>query len=113
MPPTVVVGAVRSTVNVRPPEAPLALPAASVTIVDTVCWPAPSVELVMLQVPPVATVLPSSVLPSYRSTVAPASAVPVKVGVVAAVMPSLFDTPVSLAASSTGIDDAAGASVSK
>ena len=50
---------------------------------------------------------------SYSLTVLPASAVPVKVGVVLLVMSSLLDTPVSLAAARSGAEGAAGARVSK
>lgn len=51
--------------------------------------------------------------PSTRmETVLPASAVPVKVGVVALVILSVFDVPVSLASARSGVDGAAGAVLS-
>ena len=62
--------------------------------------------------PAVAMPVPTAVGPSYRVTVLPASAVPVKVGLVTLVMLSVSDTPVSDAASRSGADGAAGAMVS-
>ena len=71
-------------------------------VTDTVCVPADSVELVMLQLPELsATPLPSTVVPlvSCSVTVAPASApLPMKVGVVTLVMLSVDDLPESDAA---------------
>ena len=43
----------------------------------------------------VATPVPTTVVPSNKVTVLPASAVPVKVGVVTLVMLSVLDTPLS------------------
>ena len=57
----------------------------------------------MLQFPlPSAVAVPRVVAPSERVTVAPASVVPVKVGVVTLVMPSELLDPLSLAAASAG-----------
>ena len=56
--------------------------------------------------------MPTAVVPSYSVTVAPASAVPVKVGLVTLVMLSVVDTPLSEAASRSGAEGAAGATVS-
>lgn len=50
--------------------------------------------------------------PAYTSTVESASAVPVKVGVVILVMPSVDDGPVSVAAVRVGAAGALGATVS-
>ncbi len=78
------VGAVMSIVADKPEEALLALPAVSVAFAVIVCEPSLSVEAVMLQLPlPSAVVVPSDVVPSvsYTVTIALASAVPVKVGV--------------------------------
>ena len=58
------------------------------------------------QLPPLAVVLPSTVLPSKSVTLAPASAVPLKVSVVNLVMLSLLDEPLSLAAARSGTDTA-------
>jgi hypothetical protein len=66
----------------------LALPAVSVALAVMVWVPELNAEEMMLQLPPVATAVPSTVVPSvsYKVTVLPASAVPVKVGVVLLVM---------------------------
>src|SRR2546425_11400362 len=70
--------------------------------------------MVLLQFPlPSAAVVPSDVLPPLNSsTVALASAVPVKAGVVTLVMLSMFEDPESLAAVMSGVDGAAGAVLS-
>ena len=102
--------------TVSPADALLTLPAASVALAVRVCAPGNRALLVMDQLPlPSAVAVPSNVEPSvsYRLTVLPASAVPVKVGVVLLVMSSLLDTPVSLAAARSGAEGAAGARVSK
>ena len=76
------------------------------------CWPSTSgVVSVIEYAPPVAIAVPSSVVPSKMLTVAPVSAVPVKVGNVTLVMLSLLETPVSLAGSNDGVPTA-GACVS-
>ena len=56
----------------------------------------------MVQLPPVATAVPSTVVPSTNCTVKPASAVPVKTGVVTRVILSEVETPLSLAAVKSG-----------
>ena len=62
---------------------------------------------VKLQFPlPFATVVPSDIEPSNNSTVLPASAVPLNVGVLSLVMLSVFEAPVSLAGSKSGVDGA-------
>src|SRR4029079_9167057 len=72
-----------------------------------------STELVIDQLPePSARALPIWVVPSNSATVAPASAVPVKVGVVALVMLSLFEVPESEPEARSGADGAAGTEVS-
>ena len=105
-------GAELSIVSEVAVEATPTLPAASVAFAVMLCVPLPSAELVMLQLPPVATALPINVVPSNSVTVLPASAVPVKVGVVTLVMPSMLDDPVSEAALRAGVDGATGAEVS-
>jgi hypothetical protein len=59
-----------------------------------------------------AVVLPIGVEPANRVTVLPASAAPVKVGVVVVVMLSLLEDPVSDDAVMSGAEGAAGAVVS-
>ena len=59
-----------------------------------------------------ATPVPITVVPSSKVTVLPASAVPVKVGVVTLVMLSVLDVPLSDAATRSGRVGAAGAVVS-
>src|ERR1035437_6220211 len=61
---------------------------------------------------PFATAVPVDVDPAKSSTVLPASAVPVKVGVVSAVMLSVLEVPESLEAARSGADGAAGTAVS-
>ena len=58
------------------------------------------------------TALPTGVAPLKIVTMLPAAAVPVSVGVVSFVIRSLEETPLSLAAVSTGADGAVGATVS-
>src|SRR5882757_3585912 len=58
------VGAVVSIVTPRPDEATETLPAGSVAFAVRVCPPADSVELVTLQLPPVAAAVPITVVPS-------------------------------------------------
>lgn len=59
-----------------------------------------------------ATAVPTGVTPSYKVTVAPASALPVNVGVVTLVILSMEDEPLSLAAVNAGAVGAAGAVLS-
>src|SRR5919108_490970 len=67
----------------------------------------------MVQLPlPSAVAVPTLVAPANRSTVLPASAVPVNVGVVTLVRLSVLEVPLSLAAARSGADGAAGAAVS-
>ena len=56
----------------------------------------------MDQFPPVAVAVPNMFEPSMSVMVAPASAVPVMVGVVTFVRLSVFDVPLSLAAARSG-----------
>ncbi len=108
-------GALVSTVTDSPDETLETLPAASVTLAVMVWLPADRVELVIDQLPvPSAVAVPSTVVPSvsYSVTVLLASAVPVKVGVVALVMLSVLDVPVSLAVARSGVLEAPGAVVS-
>ena len=101
--------------TVSPADALLTLPAASVALAVRVCAPGNRALLVMDQLPlPLAVAVPSNVEPSvsYSLTVLPASAVPVKVGVVSLVMLSVLDTPLSLAETKSGALGAAGAVLS-
>ncbi len=70
------------------------------------------VEVVTDQVPADAVPDPTALPSEYTVTVAPASAVPVMVGVVTRVMLSVFEIPVSEAAIRSGVDGAAGPVVS-
>ena len=99
------VGAVMSMVRLTAVEALLTLPAASVALAVRLCVVSESVELVMLQLPPLAVAVPSDVVPSVSksSTVLSTSAVPLTVGVV-----SLVDAP----SDGEVIDGADGAVVS-
>ena len=108
------VGAVVSMVTGKPADAALTLPAVSVALAVTVRVPCDRGLVVIDQAPPVAMPVPSTVVPSvsYNLTVEPASAVPVKVGVVSLVMLSVPDTPVSLAEAKSGPLGAAGAVLS-
>ena len=58
----------------------------------------------MVHVVPDAVVLPSTVVPSSKVIVAPASQVPLNVGVVMLVWLSVFDVPSSLAAIKSGAE---------
>ena len=69
--------------------------------------------MVKLQLPePFAIVVPIDTPPSYTVTVAFASAVPLKVGVVLLVRLSLDEVPLSDALSKSGVDGAEGAEAS-
>lgn len=108
-------GAVESMVTARALEADEVFPAASVAVAVMLWAPAVS-ELpgVKLQLPePSAVALPK--LPSTLEltvTVALASAVPLKVGVVSLVKSSVLEVPKSLPASRSGVPGAEGALVS-
>ena len=91
------------------PEAALTLPARSVALALRLWTPFARVEAATLHLPPVATPVPITVVPSNKVTVLPASAVPVKVGVAALVMLSVLDLPLSDAAVRSGADGPAGA----
>lgn len=109
------VGAEVSMVMFKPgKEAVLTLPATSLAFAVSVCVPAVKADEVMLQLPSVAVAVPSTTVPpvSYNVTVDPASAVPVKVGVVLLVMLSTDDVPLSEPAVISGVEGAAGAVVS-
>ena len=103
----VTVGAIASMVTTTLPLDTDTLPARSVVTALSVCAPPARVEVAIDQLPPEATPLPTGVLPSYRVTVAPASAVPVNVGVTALVTLSPL-TPPSLATARTGVVGALG-----
>src|SRR4051812_45824509 len=77
-----------SMVPLRPEDARLVLPATSVCLAVRLWTPSARVELVIDQFPePSATPVPSTVAPSYRVTVAPASApLPVNIGAATLVM---------------------------
>src|SRR4051794_23270058 len=105
-------GAAVSMVTASVPEAALVLPGASVGGAVMLCDPFVRVELAIVQLPPVATAGPISVVPSNSVTVVPASAVPVKVGVVTLVMLSVTEMPLSDAVARSGVDGAPGAVVS-
>src|SRR5215472_18508508 len=106
-------GAVVSMVSDKAPEATLTFPATSVAVALMLRTPWLRVELVMLQLPlPSAVALPIWVAPSNSFTRLPASAVPVKVGVVTLVMLSVLAAPESDAAIRSGVVGAAGAVVS-
>ena len=110
-------GAVESMVAVRPAEALLVLPAASVTLVVRVCVPSIKVLEVIVQFPaPSAVVVPSTVVPSvsYRVTVQLGSApAPEIVGVLSLVLLSVLLDPLSELASKSNPEGADGAVVSK
>ena len=70
-----------------------------------------SALLVICQLPPVATSVPTDVAPANSSTLVPATAVPEKVGVVSDVMLSVDEVPLSLAAARSGFEGAGGTDV--
>src|SRR3569832_914188 len=111
----VMAGVTASMITVSPLDDALTLPAAAVAVAVTVCVPLVSAVVTMLHTPVVASALavPSKVVPSvsYSATTAPASAVPVKVGVVTLVMRSVFEAPLSDEVDSVG-EGAAGAAES-
>ncbi len=73
---SVTVGSMVSTVIVRAADAGEVLGAASVALAVYTWTPSATPVRAMLQVPPVAVVVPLEVAPSNSSTVLPASAVP-------------------------------------
>ena len=106
-------GADASIVTDNAEDAMLVLPAVSVAFAVMTCAPFDRTDVAMLQLPlPSANPVPTRVVPLYSRTVAPASAVPVKVGVVTLVMLSVLDIPLSDAAIRSGADGATGACVS-
>lgn len=107
-------GAVVSTVTLSPDEAELTLPTESVDVAVRLCEPSCSVEAVIVQSP-----LPSDVveptLPSrslVNVTVTLASDVPEIEGVVALVMSSVVEEPVSEPPARSGVLGTAGAVLS-
>ena len=109
-----VAGALLSTVMLNADDADDTLPALSVAVAVMLCEPSANAEAVMLQLPlPSAVTLPTVPATELASvTVLPASAVPVKVGVVSLVILSVSDSPVSDPAARSGADGAAGLPVS-
>jgi hypothetical protein len=90
--------------------AALVLPAASVAVAVMACVPWARAELVTVQLPlESAVAVPIWVEPANTLTVLPASAVPVKVGVVSVVTLSVLDEPVSDAAVRSGVETAGAA----
>src|SRR6266571_1540464 len=88
-------------------------PAASVVRAVMLRVPSLRVLVVIDQSPLTSAVpVPTVVLPSRIVTVMPGSAVPVKVGVLSLVLLSVFDDPVSLAGSRSGVEGALGGVVS-
>ena len=103
-------GAVVSTTTDKAAEAVPTFPAASVALAVRVWLPLLSVDEVMLQLPPVAVPVPSTVVPSlsYKVTALPDSAVPVKMGAVTLVMLSVVELPESDALAKSGVLGDAG-----
>ena len=103
-----------SMVTARAADAALTLPATSVALAVMLWVPSARVEAAMVQFPvAVGDAGADRGRAVEQVTVLPASAVPVKVGVVMLVMLSVLDTPLSDAAARSGVDGAAGAMVSK
>jgi hypothetical protein len=108
----VVAGALVNTCTCSADELVPELPARSVAmaVMKWVRWFIGVALLVVIcQVPSTATTLPISMPPSNSVTLAPTSAVPLKVGRVTAVMSSESDAPLSLPASRSGVDGTDGA----
>src|SRR5919106_340976 len=105
-------GGVGSMVTLRAPEERETLPAASVAVAVMLWEPLLSVLVVMLYAPPVAETLPTSTPSLKRRTVLPASAEPVKVGVVSAVRLSGLGPPGSGGGGRAGVEGAGGGVVS-
>ena len=105
----VTTGVVVSIVTGKAPDMGLTLPATSVASAVKFWTPLARAAVVIDQLPvAVATALPTAVAPSNKVTALPASAVPVKVGVVSLVTLSVLDTPLSEAAVRSGVVGAAG-----
>lgn len=102
-----------SIVTDNAPEALLLLPAESVALAVTECVPVPRAEVVTVHTPPVAVPLPTAAGPSYTVTVAPDSAVPLKLGVASLVRLSVDDEPESEVLTRSGAEGAAGAVASQ
>ena len=100
----VTVGATRSTVTDVAAEAVPTLPARSVPLAVKECAPPLSALSGDLHVPAVAVAVPTWVAPSSSTTLAPASEVPVRMGVLSLVNLSVALIPVSLAAVRAGAD---------
>ena len=88
------------------------MPATSVAVVVNVWSPFDMVLEVTEYVVPVVVLVPTCAASSRRLTIASDSLVPVNVGVVSLVIPSLEEEPVSLEAASAGAEGASGAIVS-
>ena len=95
-------GAVVSMVTWNAAEAAPWLPAASLALAVSAWAPSSSTEVVIENTPPVATPVPSTVVPSvsYSVTVLPAAAVPPTVSVVSFELPLSATAPVTGATSS-------------
>ena len=89
------------------------MPATLVAVAVKAYVPPASALLVICQLPPLlATSVPTEVAPANSSTLAPATALPEKVGVLSDVMLSVDEGPVSLAATRSGAEGAGGTAVS-
>src|SRR2546421_481562 len=108
---TVVIGA--TIVTGKAADVALTLPVMSVAVAEMLCAPCVRVDVVTDQLPePSAAPVPTGLLSLNSLTVLLASAVPLKVGVVALVILSVLEVPVSEAAIRSGVDGALGAVVS-
>ena len=94
----------------RTVEAGPILPATSVAVAVMLCTPLASIAVLLMDQLPLAeaTPVPITVVPSYSVTVEPASAVPSISGMVTLVMPSVFNTPESVVASTRKAAGATG-----
>ena len=102
-----------SMVTASAAEALLKFPAASVVLAVMLCTPSKRADAVIVQAPvAVETALPIAVVPSYRTTVVEAGAVPLKIGVVILVMLSVDDLPLSVSVVRSGVEGTVGAAVS-
>ena len=103
-------GAVVSTVIDKAEDDEEVLPAASVEVVVNEYEPSLRADDVMEKLPLLSAVVePKRTEPLNSFTVLPASAVPVKVGVVSVVILSVLELPVSELAERSGVDGAEGA----
>lgn len=106
-------GAEESMVMERAAEASETLPARSVCVAVRLWTPSPKALGVKLQLPePSAMAVPIDAPPSYTVTVAFASVVPLRVGIVLLVTLSLLEIPESEAVVRSGTEGALGAVVS-